>query len=58
MSDENLEQRISIKFCVKLGNSGRKRLALLTLAYDEYSMKKSSGFIDVDSSNKGEKLCK
>jgi hypothetical protein len=41
MSDENLEQRINIKFCVKIGKSASETLALLTVAYDEYAMKKS-----------------
>jgi hypothetical protein len=44
MSDKNLEQRINIKFCVKIGKSASETLALLTLAYGEYSMKKSSVF--------------
>jgi hypothetical protein len=42
MSDENLEQRINIKFCVKIGKSASETLALLTAAYCEYAMKKSS----------------
>jgi len=44
MSDKNLEQRINIKFCVKIDKSASERLALLTVAYDEYAMKKSSVF--------------
>jgi len=44
MSDKNLEQRISIKFCVKIGISARETLALLTVAYGEYGVKKSSVF--------------
>ena len=44
MSDKNLEQRINIKFCVKIGNSASETLALLTVAYGEYAMKKSSVF--------------
>jgi len=43
-SDKNLEQRIKIKFCVKIGKSARETLALLTVAYGEYAMKKSSVF--------------
>jgi hypothetical protein len=39
-SDENLEQSINIEFCVKIGTSASETLALLTLAYDEYAMKK------------------
>jgi hypothetical protein len=44
MSDKNLEQQINIKFCVKIGKSASETLALLTVAYDEYAMKKSSVF--------------
>jgi hypothetical protein len=42
MSDKNLEQRINSKFCVEIGKTASKTSALLTLAYDEYAMKKSS----------------
>jgi hypothetical protein len=45
MSDKNLEQRINNKFfCVKIGKSVGETLALLTVAYGEYAMKKSSVF--------------
>jgi len=44
MSDKNIEQRINIKFCVKIGKSASKTLAVLTVAYGEYAMKKSSVF--------------
>jgi hypothetical protein len=44
MSDKNLEQRISIKFCVKIGKSDSETLVLLTLAHGEYAMRKSSVF--------------
>jgi hypothetical protein len=44
MSDKNLEQRINIKFCVKTGKSASETLALLTVAYGEYAMKKLSVF--------------
>ena len=44
MSDKNLEQRINIKFCVKIGKSASETLVLLTVAYGEYAMKKSSVF--------------
>jgi len=44
MSDKNLEQQINIKFCVKIGKSASETLALLTVAYGEYAMKKSSVF--------------
>jgi hypothetical protein len=30
MSDKNLEQRINIKFCEKIGKSASEKLALLT----------------------------
>jgi hypothetical protein len=43
-SDNNLEQQINIKFCVKIGKSASERLALLTVAYSEYTMKKLSVF--------------
>jgi hypothetical protein len=44
MCDKNLEQGINIKFCVRIGKSASETLALLTVAYDEYTMKKSSVF--------------
>jgi len=44
MSDKNMEQQINIKFCVKIGKSANETLALLTVAYGEYVMKKSSVF--------------
>jgi hypothetical protein len=44
MSDKNLEQPINIKFCVKIGKSASEMLALLTVAYGEYAMKKWSVF--------------
>jgi len=44
MSDKNLEQRINTKFCVKIGKSTSETLALLTVAYGEYAMKKLSVF--------------
>jgi hypothetical protein len=39
MSDKNLEQRINIKFCMKIGKSASETLVLLSVAYGEYSMK-------------------
>jgi hypothetical protein len=42
MSGKNLDQRINIKFCVKIGKSASATLALL--AYGECAMKKSSDF--------------
>ena len=33
MSDKNLEQRMNIRFCVKIGKSVSETLALLTVAY-------------------------
>jgi hypothetical protein len=45
MSDKNLEQRINIKFCVKIGKTASETLAaLLTVAYGEYALEKSSVF--------------
>jgi hypothetical protein len=44
MSDKNLEQRINIKFCVKIGKIPSEMLALLTVAHVQYAMKKSSVF--------------
>ena len=44
MSDKNLEQRTNIKFCVKIGKGASETLPLLTVAYGELSMKKSSVF--------------
>jgi hypothetical protein len=44
MSDKNLEQWINIKFCVKISKSTSETLALLTVAYGEYAMKKLSVF--------------
>jgi hypothetical protein len=40
MSDKNLEQRINFKYRVKIGKSAIETLAILTVAYDEYAMKK------------------
>jgi len=40
--DKNLEQWINIRFCVNIGRSACEMLALLTVAYGEYAMKKSS----------------
>jgi hypothetical protein len=42
--DRNVEQWIHVKFCVKIGKSDSEMLALLTLAYGEYAMKKFSVF--------------
>jgi len=44
MSDKNVEQQINIKFCVKIVKSASETLALLTVAYGEIAMKKSSVF--------------
>ena len=40
MSDKNLEERINIKFWVKICKSASETSALLTVAYDEHAMKK------------------
>jgi hypothetical protein len=42
MSDKNLEQRINIMFCVKIGKDASEMLSLLTLGYGEYAVKKLS----------------
>jgi hypothetical protein len=42
--DKNLEQRINNNFCVKIGKSASETLAILTLAYGKYAMKKMSVF--------------
>jgi hypothetical protein len=39
-----MEQRINIEFCVKISKSACETLALLTVAYGEYAMKKSNVF--------------
>ena len=44
MRHKNLEQRINIKFRVKIGKSASETLALLTVVYVEFAMKKSSVF--------------
>jgi hypothetical protein len=44
MSDKNLEQRINIMFFMKIGKSASETLALLTVVYGEYAMKKLSVF--------------
>jgi hypothetical protein len=33
MSDKNLEQRVNIKFCVKIGRSIRETLGLFTVIW-------------------------
>jgi len=43
-SDKNLERQINIKFCVKIGKIASETLALLTVAYGEYTVKKLSVF--------------
>jgi hypothetical protein len=57
MSDNNLEQLINFKFCVRIHKSSGETLALLTLAFDEYAMKKISVFEWRCSSRKEEKTC-
>jgi hypothetical protein len=39
MSDKKMEQRINIKFYVKIGKHASGSLGLLTVAYDEYAVK-------------------
>jgi hypothetical protein len=42
MSEKNLEERININFCVKIGKRVSETVALLTLTYGEYATKKLS----------------
>lgn len=58
ISDQNLEQRMNIKFCMKTGKSASDMLALLTLTYGECIMKKLSFFNSIGGSRKGDKMCK
>jgi hypothetical protein len=43
-SDRFLEQRINIKFCVKLGKNANDTCAALSKVYGEDAMKKSNVF--------------
>jgi hypothetical protein len=56
--NNNLEQRINSKFCVMIGNSASETSALLTSAYGEYTMKKSSVLNEIGGSKEGKKMCK
>jgi hypothetical protein len=58
VSDKNLEYWIVIKFHVKIFKSTTETLALLTVAYCEHAMKKSSVFNCIGGWRKGEKMCK
>jgi hypothetical protein len=58
ISGKNLEQRINIKFCVKIGKSVNETLALLTMAYGEYVVKNRVFSNGTGGSGKGEKMCK
>jgi hypothetical protein len=53
MSDKNPEQRINIKFCVKIGESASETLALLTLVCDELCVKNSKVLNGIVGSRKG-----
>jgi hypothetical protein len=55
MSDENPDQRINMKFCVKIGKSASKTSALLTMAYGEYSVKNWGALKGKGGSRKSEK---
>jgi hypothetical protein len=44
-NEKNLEQRINNEFCVKTGKSARETLALLTMAYGEYAIKKVNAYL-------------
>jgi hypothetical protein len=58
MSNNNLEQWINVRFCVKLSKSASEMLALFTLAYCEYAMNEWSLPNGIGSSRKGEKMGK
>jgi hypothetical protein len=58
ISDKILEQRINIKFCVKIMKSASETLALITVAYGEYAMKKWSVFDGTGGLRKVEKMCR
>jgi hypothetical protein len=58
MSDKNLELRINIKFGVMMAKGANETLTLLTFAYDEYAMKKSSVLNGIGGSRKEEIMCK
>lgn len=58
MSAKNLKQRINITLCAKISKIVSETLALLTLTYGEYAMKKSSILNGIGSSGKDEKMCK
>jgi hypothetical protein len=58
MSDKNLQQRLNINFCVKIGKSASETTALLIIAYSEYAMKKSNVLNDISGSRKGGKMFK
>jgi hypothetical protein len=55
-----MEQRITIEFGVKIGKIASDMLALLTVAYGEYAMKKSekSSVFEWHRWLKGKKMCK
>jgi transposase len=53
--DEQLEQRITIKFLVKLGKSGPRTCQMLQLAYGEDALKRSSVFKWVKHYREGRK---
>jgi hypothetical protein len=42
MSDKNLEQKINMMFCMKIGKSASEMLPLLIMPYDECAVKKLS----------------
>jgi hypothetical protein len=44
MSDNNLEQQISMTFCAKIGKRATETSALLTLAFGKYALMKSGIF--------------
>jgi hypothetical protein len=58
MNDKNLEQRINIKFRVKIGKNCSKTSALLTVAYGKCVIKNRVFLNGTGGSKKGEKMCK
>jgi hypothetical protein len=42
--DSNTEQRVCIKFCVKLGNSATETLEMLRGAFGEHSLSQAAVF--------------
>jgi hypothetical protein len=50
VSDRFLEQRINIKFCVKLGKNASDTFEMLSVAYGGEAVKKSSTLSSINGS--------